>query len=72
LIIDALENQLMAPHLVAEFLYEFHREVNRQRQGAVLERAAANSELTVVMRKTRRSRRRDRRRLANGGAAAAT
>jgi site-specific DNA recombinase len=51
LIIDALKNQLMAPDLVAEFIDEFHREVNRQRQGAELERAATKSELMVVMRK---------------------
>jgi len=51
LILDALKNRLMAPELVAEFVEEFRREVNRQRQGAELERAAAQSELAVVMRK---------------------
>jgi site-specific DNA recombinase len=51
LILDALRNRLMAPDLVAEFIDEFHREVNRQRQGAELERAAAQSELAAVTRK---------------------
>ena len=51
LIVDALKNQLMAPDLVAQFIEEFHREVNRQRQGAEVERAAAQSELATVSRK---------------------
>lgn len=51
LIVDALKSQLMAPDLVAEFIEEFHREVNRQRQGAELERSTAQSELATVMRK---------------------
>ena len=51
LILEALKNQLMAPDLIAEFIDEFHREVNRQRQGAELERSAAKSELAAVTRK---------------------
>jgi len=51
LILEALKNQLMAPDLIAEFIDEFHREVNRQRQGAELERSAAQSELAAVTRK---------------------
>jgi len=41
----------MAPDLVAEFIDEFHREVNRQRQGAEIDRSAAQSELATVTRK---------------------
>jgi site-specific DNA recombinase len=41
LILNALKNQLMEPELVGEFIEEFHREVNRQRQGAEIERGAA-------------------------------
>ena len=51
IILEALKHQLMAPDLVAEFIDEFHREVNRQRQGAELERGAAESELAAVTRK---------------------
>jgi site-specific DNA recombinase len=51
LILDALKNQLMAPDLVAEFVNEFHREVNRQREGAELDRSVAQSELATVSRK---------------------
>jgi len=51
LIVDAFKSQLMAPELVAEFIDELHREVNRQRQGAELERSTAQSELAAVMRK---------------------
>jgi site-specific DNA recombinase len=51
LILDALRTQLMAPHLVAEFIDEFHRQVNRQRQGAELERSTTQAELATVMRK---------------------
>jgi site-specific DNA recombinase len=51
LILDALKHQLMAPDLVAEFIDEFHREVNRQRQDVELERATARSELATVNRK---------------------
>ena len=51
IILDALKHQLMAPDLVAEFIEEFHREVNRQRQGAELERATTESELAAVTRK---------------------
>jgi site-specific DNA recombinase len=51
IILEALKHQLMAPDLVAEFIEEFHREVNRRRQGAELERAAAESELAAVTRK---------------------
>ena len=51
LIFDALKNQLMAPDLVAEFINEFHREVNRQRQSTEMQRAAAQSELAAVTRK---------------------
>ncbi len=51
LILEALKNQLMAPDLIAEFIDEFHREMNRQRQGAELERSAAQSELATVTRK---------------------
>src|SRR6266567_7208968 len=51
LILEALKNQLMAPDLIAEFIDEFHREVNRQRQGAEIERSAAQSELAAVTRK---------------------
>ena len=51
IILGALKHQLMAPDLVAEFIDEFHREVNRQRQGAELERTAAESELIAVTRK---------------------
>jgi hypothetical protein len=43
LILGALKNQLMAPDLVAEFIGEFHHEVNRQRQGAELARHTAQS-----------------------------
>ena len=50
-ILDALKNQLMAPDLVAEFIDEFHRQVNRQRHGAELQRTAAQAELTAVRRK---------------------
>jgi site-specific DNA recombinase len=51
LIVEALKSQLMAPDLVAEFIDEFHHEVNRQRQGAELERSGAQSELATVTRK---------------------
>jgi site-specific DNA recombinase len=51
LILDALKNQLMAPDLVAEFVDEYHREVNRQRQGAEVDRSAAQSELAAISRK---------------------
>jgi site-specific DNA recombinase len=51
LIVDALKSQLMAPDLVAEFIDEFHREVNRQRQGAEIDRSAAESELATVTRR---------------------
>jgi DNA invertase Pin-like site-specific DNA recombinase len=50
-IIEALKAQLMAPDLVAEFIDEFHREVNRQRHDAELERTTAQSELAAVSRK---------------------
>ena len=51
ILLDALKNQLMEPDLVAEFIDEFHREVNRQRHGAELQRTAAQSELAAVTRK---------------------
>jgi site-specific DNA recombinase len=51
LILEAVKDQLMAPNLVAEFIDEFHREVNRQRQGAELVRYVAQSELATVTRK---------------------
>jgi site-specific DNA recombinase len=51
IIIDALKHELMAPELVAEFVDEFHRQVNRQRQGAELQRAMLESELATVVRK---------------------
>jgi site-specific DNA recombinase len=51
LILDALKHQLMAPDLVAEFIDEFHREVNRRRQGDELDRSAAKSELAAATRK---------------------
>ena len=51
LILDALKDQLMAPDLVAEFIGEFHREINRQRQGAKLQRSTGQSELAAVTKK---------------------
>jgi hypothetical protein len=51
LLLNALKNQLIAPDLVAEFIDEFHREVNRQHHGAELKRTAAQSELATVSRK---------------------
>jgi hypothetical protein len=45
-ILDALKGRLMAPDLVAEFIREFHAEVNRQRHEVELARrprSAANS-----------------------------
>ena len=51
LILDALKTQLMAPDLVAEFIDEFHREVNRRRHGAELQRASVQSELAAVSRR---------------------
>ena len=51
LLLDALKHQLMTPDLAAEFINEFHREVNRRRHGAELARMAAQSELAVVSRK---------------------
>jgi hypothetical protein len=51
IILDALKDQLMAPELVAAFIDEFHHGVNRQRQGAELERSATVAELASVTRK---------------------
>jgi site-specific DNA recombinase len=51
IILDALKNQLMAPELVAAFIDEVHRELNRQRQGAELQRSSAAAELASVSRK---------------------
>jgi len=52
--------RLIEPDLVAEFIDEYHREVNRQRHGAELERASVQSELVAVLRKLDGLVRRDR------------
>jgi hypothetical protein len=51
LILDALRDNLMHPDLVAEFIKEFHAEVNRQRRDAELNLALKRRELEDVRRK---------------------
>jgi site-specific DNA recombinase len=51
LILEALEENLMHPDLVAEFIKEFHAEVNRQRHDAELSLVLKRRELDDVRRK---------------------
>jgi site-specific DNA recombinase len=51
IILDALKHNLMHPDLVAEFIKEFHAEVNRQRHEAELAFAMKRRELDDVCRK---------------------
>ena len=51
LILDALKDNLMHPDLVAEFIKEFHAEVNRQRRDAELSLVLKRRELDDVRRK---------------------
>ena len=51
LILDALKHNLMQPELVAEFIREFHAEVNRQRRGAELTASLKRRELDEVQHK---------------------
>jgi site-specific DNA recombinase len=51
LILDALKHNLMQPEPVAEFIREFHAEVNRQRRVAELTASLKRRELDEVQRK---------------------
>jgi site-specific DNA recombinase len=51
LILDALKHNLMHPDLVAEFIKEFHAEVNRQRQNHELTTTLKRRELDDIRRK---------------------
>jgi site-specific DNA recombinase len=51
LILDALKDILMHPDLVAEFIREFHAEINRQRRDAELSLVLRRRELDDVRRK---------------------
>ncbi len=51
LILDAIKDNLMHPDLVAEFIKEFHAEVNRQRRDAELSVTLKGRELDDVRRK---------------------
>jgi DNA invertase Pin-like site-specific DNA recombinase len=51
IILDALKDNLMHPDLVAEFIREFHAEVNRQRREAELSVGMKRRELDEVSRK---------------------
>jgi site-specific DNA recombinase len=51
LIVDALKRNLMHPGLVAEFVREFHSEINRQRHDAELSLGSKRRELEETRRK---------------------
>ena len=51
LIVDALKTNLMHPELVAEFVREFHAEINRQRHDAELSLGSKRRELEEIGRK---------------------
>jgi site-specific DNA recombinase len=51
LVLDALKENLMHPDVVAEFIKEFHTEVNRQRRDAELSLGLKRRELDEVRRK---------------------
>jgi site-specific DNA recombinase len=51
LVLEALKQNLMRPDLVAEFIKEFHAEINRQRHSAELSLSAKKRELEETCRK---------------------
>ena len=48
LILDALKHNLMHPDFVAEFIREFHAEINRQRRDAVLGKAPQHVDVSAL------------------------
>ena len=51
LVLDGLKDRLMEPELVEEFIREFHKEINRQRQGREGQTELMRRELAQVSRK---------------------